>query len=223
MQLPQIHSAEDVTVLVEQVGFLPFFAGIVPGFSLEECCPRYLWFSDEADGPWEWKGPIARTRRCLYGKFFAGKAGFVSRAWMEDFINYRRDGYDFDARYDDGLARYRDKNVYDVLAQNGPMLSKALKEQCGFGRGVGGFDGIVTRLQMQTYFCIEDFEYMKDRHGKPYGWGVARYATPEAIFGEDVIAAAYKTDPRACAVRIYDHLAQLLPQATSKQLERLLG
>jgi len=47
--------------------------------------------------------------------FFHGKAGFISAEWFPDFANYRRDSYDFDARYEDGLARYQDKQVYDIL------------------------------------------------------------------------------------------------------------
>ena len=38
------------------------------------CTPPGLWFSATADGPWEWKGPVARTKTCLYGKFFRKKA-----------------------------------------------------------------------------------------------------------------------------------------------------
>ena len=93
--LLQVRSADDVIRLVEDVGFLPFFANRIHGFSLEECCPGELWFEDGVDGPWEWKGPAARSGRCLYGKFYGGKAGFVSREWFPDFANFRRDGYDF--------------------------------------------------------------------------------------------------------------------------------
>ena len=44
--LPQIHSADDMIRLVESIGFLPFFANHIPGFSVEECCPRELWFAE---------------------------------------------------------------------------------------------------------------------------------------------------------------------------------
>ena len=104
MKTYELRSPEDIAALAEEWGFLPFFAGEIPGFSVEECCPPELWFSEEADGPWEWKGPVARSGRCVYGKFFGGRAGFISREWLPDFANFRRDGYDFDARYDDGLA-----------------------------------------------------------------------------------------------------------------------
>ena len=39
---------------------------------------------------WEWKGEILRESGCAYGKFFGGKAAFVSRAWWPDMCNYRR-------------------------------------------------------------------------------------------------------------------------------------
>lgn len=109
----QLHSADDLIATVEQYGFLPFFRNEIPGFSVEELCPPELWFADDADGPWEWKGPAARSGKCLYGKLFNKKAGFVSREWIPDFANFRRDGYDFDARWDDGLASYKDKELYD--------------------------------------------------------------------------------------------------------------
>lgn len=223
MRLPQIHSAEELTVLVEQLGFLPFFAHNIKGFSIEECCPPQLWFSDELDGPWEWKGPVARTKRCIYGKLFNGKAGFVSLDWLPDFSNWRRDGYDFDARYEDGLSAAKDKQIYDTVAEHGSLLSKRLKEICNCRKGGNkGFDTIITRLQMQTYLCIADFEYMRDKFGRTYGWGVARYSTPEELFGYDTVTAAYIRSPEESRQRIFKHLAELLPESSEKQIMSLM-
>ena len=111
----QLHNADDLIAAVEEYGFLPFFQNEIPGFSVEELCAPELWFADDADGPWEWKGPAARSGKCLYGKIFDKKAGFVSRDWIPDFANFRRDGYDFDARWDDGLASYKDKELYETI------------------------------------------------------------------------------------------------------------
>lgn len=87
-----------------------------------------LWFADGADGPWEWKGPAARSGKCLYGKIFNKKVGFVSREWILDFVNFRRVGYDFDARWDDGLASYKDRELYKTISSEGTILSKRLKK-----------------------------------------------------------------------------------------------
>ena len=213
---------DDVVELTEALGFLPFFANGIPGFSVEEHTPRELWFT-EADGPWEWKGPIARTKRCLYGKFFGGKAGFISLEWFPDFANYRRDGFDFDSRYESGLASRKDMNVYDTVSRYGTVLSKKLKSLCGYSKGgEKGFDGVITRLQMQTYICVADFEYMRDKYGKQYGWGVARYSTPEELFGYEAVTSAYSREPAESLERILDHLKKVLPEADGARLLKMI-
>lgn len=224
MRFHMIHTPQELEALVQEVGFLPFFTNSIPGFSVEECTPRELWFAENVDGPWEWKGPAAQSGSCVYGKFFQGKAGFISLEHFPAFANYRRDGYDFDARYDDELASNKDKQIMDVLMENGSMLTKALKAACNYGKhGQKGFETVITRLQMQTYINVSNFEYMKDRTGKTYGWGMARYTTPEAQFGGEIMEAAYREEPADSAKRIAAYLGVLLPDASEKQIQKILG
>ena len=223
IRLPKIRSAEDLTALVQEVGFLPFFVSDIPGFSVAACTPPELWFSETEDGPWEWKGPVARTKTCLYGKFFRKKACFVSAELAPDFLNWRRDGYDFDARFDEGLALYADKPVFDAVEAAGPVTTDRLKQQIGCEKGSKGFDAAVTRLQMQTYLCIADFVYREDRFGKPYGWGVAQYATPEQVLGYDYARSAYCLDPEESRERLLAHMQRILPDAGEKALLKLIG
>ncbi len=218
-RFPPVRSPEELTRLVSEVGFLPFFRNVIPGFSIEECCPPELWFSDTLDGPWEWKGPVARTRTCVYGKLFANKAGFVSREWFPDLANTRRDGYDFDARFDDGLASLKDRDVFDTVAERGEILSKELRQLCGVTKG---FDTVITRLQMQCYVSVADFVYMRDKHGRQYGWGVAKYSTPEALLGEDHVRSAYPRDPKESFARILSHLHTVLPDAGERELLKVI-
>ena len=208
---------------MQEVGFLPFFANDIKGFSVEESCPSELWFADDVDGPWEWKGPAARSGKCVYGKFFGGKAGFVSLEWFPDFANYRRDGYDFDARYDDGLASRKDKGVYDTITEHGALLSKELKNICNYRKGGNkGFETVITRLQMQTYVNIADFVYMQDKFGRTYGWGVAKYNTPEELFGYDAVTEGYQREPSESKKRLITHLSQILPDASEGQILKLI-
>lgn len=224
MALPIVERPEELARLVNDIGFLPFFQSPVPGFSLKDCVPPQLWFPEEGDGVWEWKGPVIRLSGGAYGKFFKGKAAFISRAWYPDFANYRRDGYDFDAAYDDGLASFKEKKIYDALAEAGTLLSKALRQCSAFvGQAKTGYDTTLTRLQMRGYIITTDFEYALDGKGNPYGWGIARYATPESHFGTDFTDKVYACTPEQSARRILDHLEKLLPQATPAQLRALLG
>ena len=158
-----------------------------------------------------------------YGKLFNKKAGLVSREWYPDLANYRRDGYDFDARYEDGLASYKEKCIMDVLLRDGPTLSKDLKKAAGFGGdGMKGFDTAITRLQMQTYVTVHSFEYSKDKHGRPYGWGVARFAVPEDVLGEKITRGAYSRSPEDSKSRLMSHLRALCPQGPEDELEKLI-
>ena len=223
MRFRELRSPEDIVALTAELGFLPFFAGEIPGFSVEECCPPELWFSEEADGPWEWKGPAARSGQCVYGKFFGGRAGFISKEWFPDFANLRRDGYDFDARYEDGLAARKDKEVYNTVTEHGALLSKELKRLCNYHKGGNrGFETVITRLQMQTYVTIGDFVYLQDKFGQTYGWGVAQYTTPEAQFGYDYVTSAYRKDPAESKADILVHLKNILPDANETQLLKLM-
>ena len=223
MRFRELRSPEDIVALTAELGFLPFFAGEIPGFSVEDCCPPELWFSENADGPWEWKGPAARSGQCVYGKFFGGKAGFISKEWFPGFANLRRDGYDFDARYEEGLAARKDRAVYDTLTEHGALLSKELKRLCNYHKGGNkGFDTIITRLQMQTYVTIGDFVYLQDKYGQTYGWGVAQYTTPEARFGYDFVTSAYRKDPAESKADILAHLKSILPDADEAQLLKLM-
>lgn len=217
-----IKSPADLIEAINKYGFLPYFRNSIEGFSIEEHIePRY-WFGDE-EGAWEWKGSVIQKTGCAYGKFFERKAVYISKEWFPDFANYRRDGYDFDALYDDGLARYTDKVLYDLLDKSAPVISKELKKLGDYRKGGNkGFDTSITRLQEQCYVIISNFVYMTDKRGQPYGWGVAEYSTPEKFMGEDFTKKVYQREPQESYKLIYEHLKKILPNAADGQIKKIL-
>ena len=75
----------------------------------------------------------------------------MSREWIPDFANFRRDGYDFDARWDDGLASYKDKEIYEAITGEGRMLSKRLKEALNYRKGGNiGFETLNTSMYIDN-------------------------------------------------------------------------
>ena len=218
-----IKSQQDLVEAVNLCGFVPFFKNAVPGFSIKERIDPAFWFPEEGEGIWEWKGPVIKAAGCAYGKFFEKKAVFISRDWFPDFANLRRGGLTFAEGYDYGLISFTEKNLYRLVEERGPMTSKELKYLLGYGKEAKkGFDPLVARLQMQTYLVISDFVYQRDKYGLPYGWGVAQYASPERLFGEDFADEAYARPPEESYARILTHLSALLPHADEKQLIKLL-
>ncbi|MBO4501075.1 MAG: hypothetical protein J5760_02435 [Clostridia bacterium] len=220
-----IQTESDIIDAVNEYGFVPLFANSIPGFSIEENVSPDAWYSSGSSEwkVWEWKGPVINECGCAYGKFFENKAVFVSREWFLDLANYRRDGYDFDARFDDGLAPLKDKELFDVAERNAPVLSKQLKALGEYGKGgKSGFDQIIAKLQKQCYLIISDFVYERDSKGNPYGWGVAEYSTPEQFFGEYFTQNVYKRKPEESYARLTDHLRSILPQASDRDIAKLL-
>ena len=219
----EIRTQKDLEDIIEEFGIIPFFFFFIPGFSIEEHTPAELWFTDEP-GPWEWKGPVIRATGCAYGKYFEHKAAYISRKWFPDFANFRRDGYDFDARVDDELVAYTDKMLFNLLNENAPVLSRDLKRLGHYNRNENkGFDTIMSRLQAQCYVVISDFVYMKDRNGKEYGWGIAQYSTPEKMMGTDFTSKVYQRQPEESFEAVLNHLRELIPDIPEKTLARFLS
>ena len=217
-----IETKEDLINAVHEFGFVPLFENSVPGFSVAEHVSPKAWFSSE-EGVWEWKGPVIRETGCAYGKFFENKAVFIDREIFPDFANYRRDGYDFDAAYDDGLIPFKDKTLYDLLSERAPILSKRLKRAGGYVKGGRkGFDTVINRLQAQCYVIIGDFVYELDKNGNTYGWGVAEYSTPEIFMGSDFTDSVYAREPEESRGILLDRLKTLLPCAGEKELLSIL-
>ena len=74
------------------------------------------------------------------------------------FCKLQRDGYDFDARYEDELASSRSKKIMDLFEDERELYSFEVKKMAGFGKGgEKNFDGVITELQMQGYIVIRDF------------------------------------------------------------------
>ena len=225
-----IRKKQDLIEAVHEYGIVPYFQTSIPGFSLQEHCHPSVLFSDSGDDTWEWKGPVIRETGCAYGKFFEKKAAYVSRELFPDLANYRRDGYDFDAHYDDGLAKYQDKQLYDLIDANGPILSKELRRTGGYaysGRwqkteGKKGFDTSITRLQEQCYVLISDFVYTIDKKGNRRGWGVAEYNIPEKHFGDGFTENVYVHDPKESYERLLEHLVYLFPRVPVSDLKKFL-
>ena len=215
------HTEIGLMQVIQQIGFLPFFDSGVRGYSAEEMADpdcRYVVFPDGGwDWPlWKWKGPVVTEGGCVYGKFFAGKAGFISREWWPDFFNYRRSTHQ---QPEEGSI---DEAILLTLQEQGSMITRELRAACGFTgpKMRSRFDGYVTRLEMGCYIVTEDFIYPVDKHNREYGWGWSLLTTPEQLLGRE--ACQCGRTPEESYERMLRHFHQLLPEASEQQIKKLL-
>lgn len=234
-----IKTQAEVEELIHQLGFLPMFRNTLPGFSIEEMADPSLWFNPVEDGPWEWKGPIIRKQQCAYGKFFGGKACYVSMPLLADFLNVRRATARPSAETDEfglsqaeilrmveelesvrsdelknalGLMRRRKRTASDLV----DTLSVTL-DTSDMSKGRSRVDKLLSDLMMLGRIVISDFEYLRSRSGKRYGWGLACYTTPEAFFGREAIDPQGRTPEESAAI-LLDRLMPAVISTTGKNV-----
>ncbi len=221
MKHGEIYNQTQLTELIQQIGFLPLLYSGIRGFSAEEVVSddcRYVRFSDGGwDWPlWKWKGPIVTEGGCVYGKFFAGKAGFISREWWPDFCNYRR------SQHPAPEAGSIEEAILLTLQEHGSFIARELRAACGFTgpKMRSRFDSYVTRLQAACRIVTEDFIYPRDKHGHEYGWGWSLLTTPEQLYGKD--SCQCPRTPEESLERLLDHFKHILPEASEREILRVL-
>lgn len=220
----RIKGSKELTDFIKRIGFLPLFKNKIEGFSVEELTAKNSWWgSNPQEDPWAWREVIAAEGEVAYGKLFSNRAGFVSKEWYPVFAAYRRDGYDFDSRYEDGLASYRAKKIMDILAEYEILPSYELKSLAGFSKnGEKGFDGVMTLLQMQTYITVRYFKRKHSRKEEEYGWPVAAYSLTEGLFGEDYVHSAYHMKAAAAKEEIIHHIFKRFPKASYASIAKCI-
>ena len=221
MTREKIHNSAQLMQLIDEIGFLPLLDSGIRGFSAEEMVDddcRYVMLPDGGwDWPlWKWKGSVITDGHCVYGKFFAGKAGFISDTWWPDFCNYRRSVH---PQPEEGSI---EDAILATLQEEGSMITRELRAACGFTgtKMRSRFDGYVTRLKMACRIVTEDFVYPLDRHGREYGWGWSLLTLPERLYGID--ACRCERSPEESFDRIINHLHCILPNTSDTHIRRMV-
>ena len=217
----EIHSCPELIECIQQVGFLPLLDSGIAGYSAEGLLAEECRFLQFPDGSWEWplwnwKSSVVTEGNCVYGKFFAGKAGFISKDWWADFYNWRR------SRYAKPAEDSIEEMILATLSEHGSMIARELRAECGMTgpKMRGRFDSFVNKLQMGCYIVTKDFVYPRDKHGREYGFGWSLLTTPEHLLGRE--ACTCERSPEKSHERMTAHLKQLLPNAKESQIARLL-
>ena len=221
----QINTFDELMETVDREGFLPLFRNGIRGFSVEDKTRNAGWWTGlEQIDPWEWRALAARSAEVAYGKFFDGRAGFISTEWFPAFANWKRDGYDFDALFEDGKATMRQKKIMDLFMNGEELFSFEAKRKAGFGKeGERNFEGTLTSLEKASYLVIRDFRRRVNKKGGEYGWHIAVLTSPENIWGYEAVTADYSEEPAVSKQRITDHLLSLYPQAGEADILSVLG
>ena len=222
---PTVVSPETMYQAIQDLGIVPFFENVVPGYSIEELTPPQFWFDGEEDalGPWDWKIECVQSGDIAYGKFLlGGKAAFATLPWYRELLNWRR-----------SLPKYQPsadgQRILSFLADNGSISIKQVRALLGVKKSAA--DAAISRLQLQCRVVTGDIVRVYRGEDLHYnGWQTSSFCTPEALFEEDGgfpfgpgFSLHVGHSPAESLARLTDHLRTLVPGLTDPQLRKLLG
>lgn len=194
----KIRTAKDITDAVNYYGFLPFY-------NSENVCLASL-SAVSFNTLWDLRFEPTNNKEFVYGKFWNGKAAFVSLELFPHLAALRRDGYDFDSLADEGRISHNEIVVMNSVGSN---LTPSYK--LGQTLGIKGYDGVISKLQNKTYLC---------QLFASSTMGTALVAPPEDIFGADYTRSKYNltTEENAAIVAAAKGLSDCNPKTLAKLL-----
>lgn len=226
---PRIISAETMLQTIQEMGIVPFFENDIPGFSVEEMTSMDNWFDTQENlsyTPWDWKIPCVQSGEIAYGKFLQGKAAFATVEWYAELRNYRR----AQAKYQPDEAQ---KKILEYMAENGSAGIKEVRLLLGIKKGAA--DSLIAKLMQQCRVVTGDITRVYRGPDLHYnGWQVSSFCTPEALFDtpavpffagfEKAMGSDLDVDhsPEESYARLHEKIRSLFPEATDKQIAKLL-
>ena len=230
-QPPHIASAEAMLDTILELGLVPFFENVIPGYSIEEMTAPEHWFDTQENlsfTPWDWKIPCVQSGEIAYGKFLlGGKAAFATVEWYRELRNYRQ-----------SLPKYQpdaaQKQILDYLQENGSISIKEVRGLLGIKKGQA--DAHITRLMMQCRVITGDITRVYRGQDLHYnGWQVSSFCAPEELFdtaatpffaGFEAVQNRSLTvnhSPAESYALLHEKIRSLHPEATDKQIAKLLA
>ena len=228
---PRVTSAEAMLETILELGIVPFFANVIPGFSIEEMTPSQNWFDTQENlsfTPWDWKIPCVQSGDVAYGKFLlGGKAAFASIEWYAELRNYRQ----AQPKYQPDSAQ---QQVLDYLAQNGSLGIKEVRGLLGIKKGQA--DALICKLMQQCRVVTGDIIRVYRGPDLSYnGWQTSSFCTPEALFDKPAVPFFAGFDagddhplqvdhsPEESYRLLTEKIRSLAPEATDKAIAKLLS
>ena len=223
-------SAETMLGAIEALGIVPFFENPIPGYSIEEMTAKDHWFDTQEDlrlTPWDWKIDCVQSGDVAYGKFlWGGKAAFATVEWYAELLNWRRSLPKYQPTEDQRL-------VLDWLKEHETIGIKDIRGLLGVKKSAA--DALVTRLSMQCRVITGDITRVYRGPDLHYnGWQVSSFCTPESLFCADALPGpggfpfgdtrTLEVDhsPTESLERLVEHIRSIAPNATEKQILKML-
>lgn len=227
----RVTGPEAMVETIMEMGLVPFFENVIPGYSIEEMTPKENWFDTQEDltyTPWDWKIACVQSGEIAYGKFLlGGKAAFATVKWYAHLRNWRQ----AQAKYKPDATQ---RKVLDAMQEQGSIGIKDIRKLLDVKKGAA--DALMTKLQMQCRVLTGDIIRVYRGPDLHYnGWQTSSFCSPEALFDTappfpgfagfpfEQESLEVTESPQESWDLLCEHVRSLFPDVTDKQLKQLLG
>jgi hypothetical protein len=117
----RVSTEEDALRFIKELGFvllMPISGAELP--SIHTAARRdWIW--------WDWKQTLPERKACYYAKVLRRRGTFISWDWFPRFYRAYADPRPYWRLYRDGLLDRAEKQILDLLANRGPMMTREIR------------------------------------------------------------------------------------------------
>ncbi|MFB3880489.1 MAG: DNA glycosylase AlkZ-like family protein [Armatimonadota bacterium] len=147
---------------------------------------------------WDWKQTLPERKACYYAKVLRRRGTFISWQWFPAFYRAYADPRPYWRLYRDGLLDRAEKQVLDLLADRGPMMTRELRLQFGTRSKENTRRVKSILVDLQTRFLVTT------AGGDTSGWSHHRWDLVERWAPARSLTAAARLSPEEARSRIIE-------------------
>lgn len=219
-----VKTEADAAEFIDDLGFVLLMSiGDAPLPNLADANPTERGWSDyhnmtlNARWWWAWKQTLPGARKCYQARLLRARPTFLSWRWFPAFYAAYSTGRDYEDAYHAGLLSRAEKRILDLLADRGPLATRAVRRAFGpvckpISRD---FERALVGLQTSMRICAAG--------GSLEGWTMYRWALTEDWVRTRLLDRALRLDTReAMKAIILQHLRNVFA-ATPREIAWLFG
>ena len=170
---------------------------------------------------WKWKDELPKRRRAFYGKYFKGRATFLSLEFLPHFLAAQGtavEASDVEEFYEAGRISRNALELWQALAKHGPLPTLELRHACKLETQAGNARFKKAMLELQSLLIVTHSGATQETEA----WASNRFDLVSRAFPQQVRQARRVSEEDA-RTAIAVKYRTLYPSASPVQVARLFG
>jgi hypothetical protein len=218
----QIHTYEDASEVIKEIGFLPL-APLVPGYpSLDSITSKDQWYTGSEFDPWMWRAKFPVEGVAAYGKFVKKKSVLISRELLPFVRAVLGSNRSIKERYHDGLVSREALDLFNSISEEEGIDSRVLRVKAGMKEKEKKklFDYALLELQGFLDIAVSGTKEKTDLAGEKNGWSSMSYETMD-YWAQNKEITLVNFEPETAKIELKNHFEKIAKPESLKALNKI--